>query len=492
MIRHDTTRAGGRARWARSREFLSSVRVMIADRRGATAALFGVAATAVVGFAGLATEAGYWYNVRRDAQNAADHAAFAGAVRLGVATNVLENADGTKLTDAARLTQIQNAGRDTTARNGFTHNANNNTVDVNWPPVSGAYAGNTNAVQVIITQQRPRLISALFLASANQQIRVSGVAALQDLGSACVLALEDSLIIGGNTTLMAPGCLLASNSTSNRAVNFNGAARTIDASYIVAAGGCDGCNAAVTPGGASIPYSTNGPGVTNPFTWTDAVIPPALSCSGAGNTQGPIGPYTYTADVNGTPVTSNYYIVCKDWSVGSNTSYTLPGPGTYFFYGTSLDIKGTLNWTCGTVEPCSTTTLGGPGVTLAFVRDGSGKVGKVSSNSSAVINLKAPATGYGLYPGLVIYRQRGTNETGMVNTAIQINGGSTSTRLAGAIYGSNADVIFNGNADIAQTGCLVIVGWKVELTGNAYTRAGNCSELNPNILNHVQVARMVE
>ena len=80
----------------------------------------------------------------------------------------------------------------------------------------------------------------------------------------------------------------------------------------------------------------------------------------------------------------------------------------------------------------------------------------------------------------------------MANNAIQINGGNTSTRLAGAIYGSNADVIFNGNADIAQTGCLVVVGWKVELTGNAYTRAGNCGELNPNIINYVQVARMVE
>ena len=78
------------------------------------------------------------------------------------------------------------------------------------------------------------------------------------------------------------------------------------------------------------------------------------------------------------------------------------------------------------------------------------------------------------------------------NDAIQINGSNSSTRLAGAVYGKNADVIFNGNADIAQTGCLVIVGGKVELTGNAYTRAGNCSQLNPNIVNYVQVARLVE
>jgi hypothetical protein len=248
----------------------------------------------------------------------------------------------------------------------------------------------------------------------------------------------------------------------------------------------------VTPGGSSIPYSTYGPGVTNPFTWADAVTPPALSCSGAGGTQGPIAGGTTTAVVNGTTISSNYYVICNNWRVNSNTTSTLPGPGTYFFYGTDLDIQGTLNWTCGTVTPCSTTTLGGPGVTLAFVRDGTGKVGSVSSNSSAIIDLKAPATGYGPYPGLVIYRQRGTNESGMANNAIQINGSNASTRLAGAIYGSNADVIFNGNADIAQTGCLLIVGWKVELSGNAYTRVGNCGTLNPNIINYVQVARMVE
>jgi hypothetical protein len=86
---------------------------MLADRRGATAAFFGVAATVVVGFAGLAIEAGYWYGVRRDAQNAADAAAHAASVRLAFGTNILQ------LDASPKLAQVQNTGRDTTSRNGY-------------------------------------------------------------------------------------------------------------------------------------------------------------------------------------------------------------------------------------------------------------------------------------------------------------------------------------------------------------------------------------
>jgi Flp pilus assembly protein TadG len=487
MSGHNPSELGTRDAGRGGHRIVASLRGALKDRRGATAALFGVAATAVVGFAGLATEAGFWYNIRRDAQNAADAAAYAGAVRLAFATNVLQYDSATK------LTHIQNTGRDVTSRNGYENGANNNTVAVNWPPASGAYAGNTSAVQVIITHQRPRLMSALFMAGSNQQLQTIGVAALHNLGTACVLAKTQSLIIGGNTTLMAPGCLLASNSTDIRSINFNGGTHTIDAAYLAAAGGCDGCSAAVTPGGAAIPYSTYGGGVTDPFAnWVPNVVQPALSCSGAGSTEGPIHAGTTTATVGGNVISSNYYVICKNWRINASTTTTLPGPGTYFFYGTSLDVQGTLNWTCAGANNCSTTTLGGPGVTLAFVRDNNGNVGTFGSNALAVMDLKAPAAGYGPYPGLVIYRQPGAHESGVVTSGIQINGSSASTRLAGAVYAPNADVIFNGNADIAQSGCLIVVGAKVELTGNSYTRAGNCSELNPNIATYVQVARLVE
>src|SRR5208282_5538067 len=50
------------------------------DRRGATALAFAVSAIVILGFAGLGTEVGIWYLVRRQAQGAADAASIAGAL----------------------------------------------------------------------------------------------------------------------------------------------------------------------------------------------------------------------------------------------------------------------------------------------------------------------------------------------------------------------------------------------------------------------------
>src|SRR5436190_24330791 len=52
------------------------------DRRGATAIMFALSAIPLIGLAGLGTEAGTWYAVKRHAQNAADASALAGAIAL--------------------------------------------------------------------------------------------------------------------------------------------------------------------------------------------------------------------------------------------------------------------------------------------------------------------------------------------------------------------------------------------------------------------------
>src|SRR5690606_31782770 len=82
-----------------------------ADRRGAVSLIFAAAATAFFGFAALATEAGGWYLVRRNAQNAADAAARAGAVALALAT------------PATRAARIAAAGNQLAAQNGFAEDA---------------------------------------------------------------------------------------------------------------------------------------------------------------------------------------------------------------------------------------------------------------------------------------------------------------------------------------------------------------------------------
>src|SRR5215469_13647673 len=55
------------------------LRKLRGDRKGSISLLAGFSLTAVVGFAGLGTEAAYWYVKERSMQSAADSAAVAGA-----------------------------------------------------------------------------------------------------------------------------------------------------------------------------------------------------------------------------------------------------------------------------------------------------------------------------------------------------------------------------------------------------------------------------
>src|SRR5215469_16464494 len=59
---------------ARARQLL---RKTLRDRKGAISIVTALSLTAVLGFAGLGTEASYWYVTQRTMQGAADSAAFA-------------------------------------------------------------------------------------------------------------------------------------------------------------------------------------------------------------------------------------------------------------------------------------------------------------------------------------------------------------------------------------------------------------------------------
>src|SRR3954453_20272875 len=127
------------------------------DRRGATAVLFGISAVVVVGMVGLGTEGGSWYVTRRDAQNAADTAAYAGAARLSLAQSIL----GLNLTQGRA--QATTTAQDAATRDDFTTGASSTAVTVDSPPATGANTANLTAVQVTVSRTRPRLISGLFL-----------------------------------------------------------------------------------------------------------------------------------------------------------------------------------------------------------------------------------------------------------------------------------------------------------------------------------------
>src|SRR5260221_5483359 len=136
---------------------LSLVRDALGDRSGATAIVIGLALTGMLGFAGLGTEAAMWYFTKRDMQSAADAAAATAAANLA----------GTLYRGgSASSSQFTTDAKSIAAKYGFADGASDGTsVNIEYPPSSGTYSGNSNYVAVSISQPQKALLSGLFLSS---------------------------------------------------------------------------------------------------------------------------------------------------------------------------------------------------------------------------------------------------------------------------------------------------------------------------------------
>jgi Flp pilus assembly protein TadG len=397
------------------------------DRRGVTAVAFGVTATIVVGFVALGTEGGTWYLTRREAQNAADPAAYAGAVRLSLAQYSLG------LTLASGQAQAIAASADDATRNGFTNGQANTAVTVNTPPTSGSNAGNTTAVEVIITRTPARLISRLFLA-ADPVIRTRAVAALEVNGKVCVLALKAGLTLQGNSTT-ATNCSLASNATSSSAINVNGNP-TVNVTSLISSGGCSGCS--------GLPAQTYQPPAKDPYTALNSTTYSKPTTCLA--TPPSTGTGTYSIAV---PTATQGF--CSNLGLNTN-GYTWDfAPGTYLFWNSSLKVTGG-NITC-------TGCTNGAGVTFIFAGSNASQVGTVSVNTTGTVTLTAP--GSGAYAGILIYRDYIGSSSG--NPEVQITG-SASMTLTGAIYAPSSYVSFSGNSG---TNCLILDASRVNISGTS-------------------------
>ncbi len=165
--------------------------------RGQLLPIFALMAVVLVGMAALAVDVGYWRYQQRLEQTAADSAAMAGAYEL----NYPLSADW----NTAALAD--------SAANGFTNN-NGVTVSVTAtnPPAAGTYAGNLNAVQVVVSQKQPVFFGAA-LGIAPQWISATAVALLLT-PKTCVYALSGGAMAiqaNGATQMTATTCGFASN-----------------------------------------------------------------------------------------------------------------------------------------------------------------------------------------------------------------------------------------------------------------------------------------
>src|SRR4051812_37419950 len=138
------------------RQPISSLAGTLRDRSGATAVAIAFALTAVLGFAGLGTEAASWYYTKRNMQSAADAAAASAGANLAITLQ-----RGGTVSSSQFTTDAQSVA----AKYGFVNGSDSATVTAEYPPSAGTYSGNNSYVAVAITQPQRALLSGLFLSS---------------------------------------------------------------------------------------------------------------------------------------------------------------------------------------------------------------------------------------------------------------------------------------------------------------------------------------
>jgi Flp pilus assembly protein TadG len=434
-------------------------------RRGSAAFATVAALVPLIGVLGLGAEAGSWYVTEQHAQNAADAAAYSGALTLACNLNV-----STCLPDTQTVAY---RGKEYAAQNGFC-----TTGDTTAYPGSGcatslpagtsqavsittltSWNGNSgNFVQATVSQQQPKYLVAVLLGSSPITIGATAIAQVKNPASPpCVLALTGSISFQGSPNINAPNCGMASNDTANNALNFTGGGMTLGSGLTLsAAGGCTGassfCSQALT-------YM---PPVTNPFSALDGSL--TTLCGASPGSDATCGLSTNSKTCNGsplTPYTAATPCTNNNVKIAGNTAYTLTA-GVYFISGTltltgGSSITGTTGVTLILLPGASIDTKGGGTLTITAPTS-------APSSSSLPAALQADAA---LFKGMAVYDASNAN--------VQF-GGTSNINITGNIYAPTAAVTFQGDPTLNLGGnnCGELVAKSIAFNGNATFDDSGC------------------
>lgn len=381
---------------------------LMRDKRGAMAVVIAASLPVFLGGVGMAVDVAQWTLAKRVLQRQADSGALAGVYGLS------QGADA-----QASVT------RDLALNSKYT---------LDGPPIIergpsvGAYAGDANAVRVVLATDM-RLPFVSFFLKEGVRISAEATAALIKTGEVCVLALENTdktgITMTGNTTVDI-NCAMVTNSVASNAVTAGGSS-DVKASPIVASGG--------------IAESNN-------YADDTILLPYSLA---------QLDPYAYLPD----PIVPG----------GNNSMSVKPkqklkfNPGTY----TNIDIKGEATLNPGTYyidgtdfNVGSQAVLSAEGVTIILTSrtaaSNPNSVSGIKINGGATLNMTAPSDGD--YEGVLFYQDRRAN-----NASHKINGNSSS-KLQGAIYFPSSTIEFLGTTGM-NINCIQLVARQLDFSGNS-------------------------
>ena len=352
--------------------------------RGAVLVLSALMMTVMVGFMGLGLDVGTLYYQRRVMQTGAD----AGA--LGGGTEILRGQTGL----------ISSSARTATSENGFLHDTDNVTVTVNHPPLSGPYAGDTEAIEVLIDQPNPTYFMRLFSwTSVDVSARAVAWAGANDKN--CIYVMEeteeDAFSYNSSARLEAE-CGLRVNSsdswgthlTSNSLVKVSSASLT---------GGYVEESSSVLDAEGGV-YSNAWPRSPDPLAYLEE--PEYAGCD------------FVDLELDEVAVTLWPGVYCGTLTVKNNTHVTLM-PGVYVIVGGPLKTE-------------SNAVVVGVGVTIFLTESPDYPFEPMSFQSSSVLDLTAPTSGP--YAGILFW---GDDDAGEEDDMHRFESNSTH-HLEGALY----------------------------------------------------------
>lgn len=421
------------------------MRKLLHCRRGTVAFATVVALVPLIGAVSLGAEAASWYVTKQRAQNAADAAAYSGAVQQACLAASSCSATNT----------VDYRGKEFAAQNGFC-----NTGDISYPgaqcptgisqtvtiaSLTSWNGANGNFVQATVSQTEPTYLAAV-LGLSTVSIHATAVAKVQGLlHPPCVLALTGSISFQGAPTIDAPNCGMASNDPAANALNFTGGGMTMNLGSLSAVGGCTGaasfCKTAFTYMPAPI---------VDPFSVLDNVTLPTLpDCTlPAPDVNGVIKLVAYSA---ATPCANNLSKL-----KGGSTGVSMNG-GVYFISGSKLKGSQSISGT-GLLIPLGSINL-----------KGSSSINVTGNASVTAAQLPPALQPYAsLFANMAIYDR--------YSTAWSI-GGNSSVTFQGNMYLPNAAVTFQGNPTVSTGSgqCGELIAASIAFNGHATFDSTGCS-----------------
>ena len=400
---------------------------LLRDLQGSVAIHVAVMMIAITGFAALGIEVGYLLLKHRQMQSAADSAAMSGATALGLGYPA----------------DFRMEARAVSAASGYTDGTDGTTVTVNSPPLSGPNAGNSSAVEVIVSQ--PQTLSLIEVYRAGLFDVGARAVALAGAGSYCILQLNagasGGFSMSNGAKVYAPDCAVAVDSAASPALIMNGGAR-LDTQLVSVVGSASISNGArIDPSGA---LKTSQAPVADPY--ASVAVPAYSGCS------------------NGTARTYNYGnwtltpgVFCNGVSFQNAANVTMQ-PGAYIIDRGTFLVGGGAK-------------LVGVGVTIILTSSTGNGYATVDIGNGAHVSLSAPTAG--ATAGLIFFGDPNAPES---NT--NYFRGGVSIDVTGAIYFPSQRVNFqNGSSNTSA--CTELIAGTIVLEGGSKFRNDCPSSVKP-------------